>query len=68
MNYLKFTFLSCATVIVFCLTTFAQIKEEEKKIPKPNPPVVIVNPEKKNDEKHRKDEKQGSKPPSILFD
>lgn len=68
MNYLKYTFLACVTVIVFSLTTFAQVKEEEKKIPKPNPPVVIVNPDKKNDEKPREDEKRGNKPPSILFD
>jgi hypothetical protein len=68
MNYLKHILLTLAFVISFSLTANAQTKEEEKKIPKPNPPVVIVNPDKKSDEKRREEEKRGNKPQTLLFD
>ncbi len=68
MKYLKHTLFTFAFVICFALTVTAQVKEEEKKIPKPNPPVVIVNPDKKSDDKRREEEKRGNKPQNLLFD
>jgi hypothetical protein len=70
MNYLKYIFLTIFLVAVFCLTASAQDKEGEKKIPKPNPPIVIVNPDKKGGEKPKENgnDKRGNKPEIILFD
>lgn len=69
MNYLKYILFTLVFVISFSLTANAQVKEEEeKKIPKPNPPVVIVNPDKRGDEKRREEEKRGNKPQILLFD
>ncbi len=67
MRFLKHTLFTFAFVICFSFTTNAQEKEGEKKIPKPNPPVVIVNPDKKSDEKRREEEKRGNKPQILLL-
>lgn len=57
-------------VIVVCcsIASFAQSDNEGKKkeIPKPKPPVVIVNLDKKSDKKNPK-EKEDKKPESYIF-
>jgi hypothetical protein len=65
MKILKYAILTLALVAGISITAIAQQNEGDKKIPKPDPPVVIVNSDKKNDgrsnDKNR-DDRRGSKP------
>lgn len=64
MNCLKYATMIFALVAGVSITAFAQKNEGDKKIPKPEPPIVIVNDKKndgKSDDKNR-DDKRGNKP------
>ncbi len=71
MNILKYAILTFAIVVGVSITAVAQQNEGDKKIPKGEPPVVIVEPDKKNDGKSsdkNHGDKRGNKPQLYFAD
>lgn len=64
MNIIKRLLLIMGLMVLCSVAAFAQTGKGDKKIKKPNPPVVIVNLDKKDDRKKPKEEKK--KPGTFL--
>ena len=64
IKHLKHTLFAVALIAGFSMTATAQKEGDKNPPPKPKPPIIVVNPDKKPKEDKPKDDK---KPQAMIF-